>query len=122
MKNITPGFAKLFAEKWISSWNSHDMNKILIHYSDDFTIESPLAEKLVPLTYGRVVGKEAVREYWTIGLSRNKNLQFQMLDVLVGLNGLTIYYVNVSTKLKAVEVMLFNEEGKIQKAFVHHSE
>lgn len=112
----------MFAEEWVSSWNSHDINKILSHYSDDFIIESRIASKLVPASDGRVVGKEAVKEYWTIGLNRNKNLEFKILDLLFGINGLTIYYVNITTKLRAVGLMIFNEEGKVQKAFVHHSE
>ena len=121
MINITPDFAAAFAEEWISSWNSHDINKILSHYADDFTIESGLAAKLVPASKGRVVGREAVKKYWTLGLSLNKNLAFKLLDVLSGINGLTIYYINMANQLKAVEIMMFNEAGKVQKAFVHHS-
>ena len=122
MKNITPGFAESFAEEWISSWNSHDINKILSHYSEDFIIESRIAFKLVPGSNGKVVGKKAVKEYWIAGLNQNKNLEFKMLDILIGINGLSIYYLNTATGLRAVEMMLFNQEGKVQKAFVHHSE
>ena len=122
MKNITPGFAESFAEEWISSWNSHDINKILSHYSEDFIIESRIAFKLVPGSNGKVVGKKAVKEYWIAGLNQNKNFEFKMLEVLIGINGLSIYYLNTATGLRAVEMMLFNQEGKVQKAFVHHSE
>lgn len=31
-----------FAIKWIDSWNSHDLDKILDHYDDNFSIISPM--------------------------------------------------------------------------------
>ncbi len=121
MKKLTSSYAKSFAKNWISSWNSHDIDLILSHYSDDFIIESQIAYKFLPLSGGRIVGKSAVKEYWTIGLNKNKKLHFKLLDVLVGINGLTIYYINTTNKLRAVEMMIFNDDGKVQKAFVHHT-
>ena len=40
---ITIEFAKQFSETWTKDWNSHNLEKILSHYTDDFCIESPLA-------------------------------------------------------------------------------
>jgi ketosteroid isomerase-like protein len=122
MIHFTLDFAKSFAEEWIASWNSHDIDIILQHYSEDFSIQSRIAAKLKPESNGSIVGKDAVREYWSKGLSINKNLEFQLLDVLIGINGLTIYYVNLGNSLRAVEMMFFNEEGKVCKAFVNHSQ
>ena len=34
--------ANLFAADWIDAWNSHDLERILGHYSDDFEMCSPL--------------------------------------------------------------------------------
>ena len=39
---IEQHFAYKFTEDWIASWNSHDIESILEHYTEDFTIESPL--------------------------------------------------------------------------------
>jgi ketosteroid isomerase-like protein len=63
---ITALFAKYFANEWINSWNSRDIEKILNHYSDDFIIETPMAKKILPETGGIVIGKGAVKAYWTI--------------------------------------------------------
>lgn len=30
-----------FSESWIDAWNSHDLERILAHYEDDFLLESP---------------------------------------------------------------------------------
>ena len=33
---ITKEFASAFAHHWIESWNKHDLDEILSHYSDEF--------------------------------------------------------------------------------------
>ena len=39
---IDPQWATEFAQEWIDSWNSHDLDRILSHLSDDFEMKSPL--------------------------------------------------------------------------------
>ena len=119
---MTTEFATAFAEEWIKAWNSHDLEAILSHYSDDFSIESPLAFKRFPETGGTVIGKENVRNYWAWGLENNASLNFELLDLLIGVHSLTIYYINTASNRKAVEVMSFNSEMKVNKAIVNYSE
>lgn len=121
-KMITIEFAKKFSENWTNDWNSHNLEKILSHYSDDFIIESPLALKRLPETNGIVVGKENVRKYWTIGLESNTNLHFEIIDLLIGVNSITIYYSNTATGKKSAELMIFNRDKKVIKAIVNYSE
>jgi hypothetical protein len=90
---MTKDFAAAFAKSWIDSWNAHDLEKILSHYSEDFTIESPLAIKLYPQSNGLVVGKNEVRKYWTIGLEKSPNLKFELLDLYQFQLGCTIYHL-----------------------------
>ena len=40
-------FALHFAEDWIASWNSHDLDRILAHYTEDFEMSSPLIVQLM---------------------------------------------------------------------------
>lgn len=119
---ITKEFATAFARDWIGAWNQHDLEKILSHYSDDFTIETPMAAKLYPQSNGTVIGKTEVRKYWTIGLEKSPNLRFEILDVLVGVNSLGIYLFNTSSNKKSVELMSFNSGMKVNKAIVIYSE
>lgn len=116
------GFAKRFAKEWIDAWNSHDLDRILSHYSEDFSIETPMAIKFVPGSNGNISGKGNVRKYWAIGLEKIPNLKFELLDLLTGVNSLTIYYINTATNRKSVEVMSFNSEKKVNKAIVNYSE
>jgi hypothetical protein len=118
---ITPEFAHEFAANWAQSWNSHDIVAILSHYSDDFTITTPMAAKLVPESNGTVSGIDAVRNYWLKGLSLIPELHFDVKDVLVGVNCLTIYYINTATGRKSAENVFFNAEGKVNKAIVMYS-
>ena len=34
-----------FTGEWIRSWNSHDLESILYHYSDDVEITSPMIKQ-----------------------------------------------------------------------------
>lgn len=115
-------FAQKFSQEWVNAWNSHDLERILEHYSDSFTIESPLALMRFPESEGTLKGKENVRKYWRLGLDKNPDLNFQILDVLIGVNGLSIYYKNTSTHKRVVENMFFDQEMKVEKAVVNYSE
>lgn len=118
---ITEIFAKQFAAEWIAAWNSHNLERILSHYTADFSIETPMALKIVPDSNGMLNGKEAISAYWKIGLERIPDLHFELLDVLVGINGLTIYYFNKANNKKSAEVLFFNSASKITKVFVFYS-
>ena len=118
---ITDKFAQEFSREWVSSWNSHDIERILSHYTEDFEIESPLALKRFPESKGVLVGKEAIRKYWQMGLSQNPKLRFEILDTLQGVKSLTIYYESKSTQKRVTEVMVFNEKGKVKRAIVNYS-
>ncbi|RDC64198.1 hypothetical protein AHMF7616_02810 [Adhaeribacter pallidiroseus] len=94
---------------------------MLAHYTADFVIETPLALLLVDESNGRLASKEAVKAYWEMGLKKIPNLEFKILNVLTGINALTIYYLNKATNQKAAEILFFNEDRKVCKAFVHYS-
>ncbi len=36
-----------FAQEWIDAWNSHDLDRILSHYADDFQMISPFIMQLM---------------------------------------------------------------------------
>ena len=118
---LQPLTARVFAEEWINAWNSHNLDRILSHYTDDFVMESPLALNRLPKTGGVVKGKEAVRVYWKMGLELIPNLHFELHEVLVGVNSITMYYTNLATGKNTAEVLLLNEEGKAYHAFAHYN-
>ena len=118
---ITTAFAKQFSETWVKDWNSHNLENILSHYTDNFIIESPIALKRISESKGVISGKENVRKYWAIGLAFNPDLHFEILEVLIGIHSITIYYVNTTTQKNATELMVFNDTKKVTKAIVNYS-
>jgi hypothetical protein len=52
-------FAERFAAEWIAAWNSHDLDRVLSHYADDFEMSSPYIAELAGEPSGKLKGKEA---------------------------------------------------------------
>ncbi|MCT3786707.1 nuclear transport factor 2 family protein [Elizabethkingia anophelis] len=112
--------AQQFAQTWIEAWNSHDMNAILNHYSEDIEITTPMIKMALGEGDGSLKGKEAVADYWRRALDKMPDLHFELYDVTEGVGSVALYYKSVMDK-KAVEVMFFNEEGKVNKMFAHYT-
>lgn len=110
-----------FAEQWIKSWNSHDLNEILSHYSDDIEITTPMIKLATGEDSGTLKGKDKVAEYWNAALKKLPDLHFELIDITIGVNSIALYYKSVMNK-KAVEVMYFNDEGKVNKMIAHYTE
>ncbi len=109
-----------FALDWTSSWNSHDMEHILTHYSDDIEVTTPMIRVATGGTSDSLKGKEAVREYWSKGLEKFPDLHFELKEVTVGVNSVALYYKSIMNKM-SIEVMFFNEAGKVNRMFAHYS-
>ena len=71
--------ATRFAAEWIDAWNSHELERILTHYTDDFEMYSPVITDMVGEGSGKLAGKESVAEYWSKALSRYPKLDFELL-------------------------------------------
>ncbi|MFA5921330.1 MAG: nuclear transport factor 2 family protein [Methylococcaceae bacterium] len=114
-------FAKHFAIDWIDSWNSHDLQRILSHYADDFEMSSPVIIQLANEPSGTLRGKTAVGDYWTKALQLIPDLHFELIATLVGVNSITLHYRGARGRL-AAEVFHFNQDKKVAKAFAHYSQ
>ena len=117
---IDPQWAQTFADDWIAAWNAHDIERILSHYSDDFQMSSPLIVERLGLPEGTLTGKRAVRDYWQPSMSMNPPLRFDLLDVLVGVDAITLYYHNVGRRVVA-ETLFFDSAGKATRGIAQWS-
>ena len=111
--------AQEFAHHWVQSWNSHDMEQIFSHYTDDFEMTTPFIVSIMNEPTGTLRGKDKVKAYWSTALAKYPDLHFSMVDVLYGVNSITIYYQSILGK-KALEVFLFNADGKVYKSIAHY--
>ncbi len=116
---IEKEWAKEFANEWIEAWNSHDLERIFSHYTDDFEMSSPFIVERMNEKSGTLKGKEKIRPYWQKGLEQTPPLKFELLNVLVGVESITLSYHNAKGFL-AAEVLTFNNEGKVIKGNAHY--
>ena len=112
--------AKRFAMHWVAAWNSHDIDQLLSHYTEDFEMTTPMIQQVLGIQSGTLKGKQAVGEYWRVALKRSQNLNFSLLEVTCGIGSVSIYYNAVLGK-KAIETFFFNEQGKVYKALATYN-
>jgi ketosteroid isomerase-like protein len=115
---LTREFAVRFAEEWVAAWNSHDLERILSHYTDDFEMASPIIVQLMGEPSGTLKGKQAVREYWAKALARLPDLRFELIDVYVGAESVVIHYRG--PRGASAEAFWFDPEGKVRRAAAHY--
>lgn len=109
-----------FAKAWIEAWNSHQIEAILSHYAPDVEFTSPFVVRLLNEPSGTLHGLVSLRSYFLKGLESYPDLRFELIEVLEGVNSLTLYYHSVKN-LMAAEVMILNEKGKISRVLAHYS-
>lgn len=113
--------AQKFAQEWIKSWNSHDLDDILSHYADDVEVTTPMIKLALGLNNSSLKGKELVANYWGNALQKMPDLKFELIDVTTGVNSVALYYKSVMNK-RSIEVMFFNEQGKVKSVFAHYTD
>lgn len=116
---IDADFAAHFAADWIAAWNSHDLERILAHYRDDFEMSSPVIVQIADEPSGRLKGKVAVGAYWTKALALIPELHFELVTTLLGADSITLYYTGA--RGMAAEVFFFDRERKVVRAHAHYA-
>lgn len=106
-----PADPAVFVRTWIAAWNARDVEAVLALYDDACTFSSPLAPRYADTPNGVLVGKPALRAYWTAALARLPDLHFECVAVLAGVNALTAVYRG--HRGLAAEVFEFGESGAV---------
>lgn len=109
-----------FAKKWIKSWNSHDLDDILSHYSEDIEVTTPMIKRVLENETGTLKGKELVADYWKQLLIKMPDLYFELVSISEGVDSLALCYKSAINK-KTVEVMFFNDQGQVNRVIVHYT-
>ena len=115
---ISSEFAEEFAQEWIEAWNSHDLERILSHYADDFEMSSPVIVQIADEPTGKLRGKAAGGEYWAKALAANPALHFELITTLRGVDSVTLYYRG--GRGLSAEVFHFGPGGSVARAFAHY--
>jgi SnoaL-like domain len=117
---IDQNFAKQFAAEWIEAWNSHDLDRILAHYSNDFRFSSPFVPQVFGEPSGVLTGLETVREYWRRALARRNDLHFELISLLVGMESIVIVFSRHDGK-QGAEHFEFETSGKVIRSSAHYT-
>lgn len=113
--------AQIFAQSWLTAWNQHDLAAILAHYTDDFSMTTPMIQKFTGDSSGTLQGKTAIAAYWQAALEKIPDLTFEIIAVTAGVNSISIFYHSVMNKV-AIETFFFNAEGKVFKAIANYAD
>lgn len=115
---MSPERALDFAQHHIETWNRHDLEAIVALYAPDVVLSSPLAGQLVG---GPVVrGRAELRRYFELGLAKYPDLRFELLDVLLGVETLTLFFLGAGGAPVA-DVLRLNGKGEIVQVVAHQS-
>jgi hypothetical protein len=118
---LTKEIAHSLAEKWVTAWNAHDLDEIMVHYDDQVILVSPIAAKILDDSSGIVDGKEALRAYFKKGLEVYPNLKFVLIDVMWGLSSVVFYYIN-QKGTKSGEFMEIGSTGLVTKVIANYND
>jgi len=104
-----------YAQDWIANWNRRDLEAVLAHFADDVRFHSPKAEMLAGKA--EVVGKPALRAYWTQALAKLPSLHFTFEHLAWddAARELALYYIAdvEGLKVRACEVARFDAQGRV---------
>ena len=119
-RNMSSNDYDAFTQNWIAAWNSHDLERILTHYSDDVELVSPFVAKLIGAGESAVRGKPALREYFSRGLKAFPALRFDLIRLNEGVRSCVVEYSSVDG-LRSAELMEFDDEGKVRRVLAHYT-
>jgi len=105
--------------EWIQAWNSHDIDAIMSHYSDEIHFTSPLIVTIAQKPDGVIIGKQELKAYFQKGLAAYPDLTFELYHVLTGVSSMVVYYKSVKNML-AAELMILDSDGKVKQCIAHY--
>jgi predicted ester cyclase len=117
---MTKDEALNLANDWVTAWNRHDLDLIMMHYDDAIELTSPVAAQLLGISDGKVVGKANLRAYFQRGLEAYPDLHFRLEDILWGVNSVLLYYTN-QKGTRTAEFMELSANGKVARVVANYS-
>jgi len=117
---IDAEFVQAFARDWVKAWNDYDIEAILSHYAEDVVFHSPRIRVVTGRDADAVHGKTELRDYWGRALDKQRNLYFEVEQILPGSDALTILYTNERAQYVA-ETFVFGAAGKVVRAIAAYA-
>jgi hypothetical protein len=78
---------------WLDAFNAHDVERLVSLYADDCTHTSPKIRTLHPETGGKLVGKAALRAWWSDALRRLPGLRYELVCLTANAERVVLEYL-----------------------------
>jgi hypothetical protein len=117
---MTDEEALRIASGWIAAWNSHDIDRILSHYSDTVELTSPLASRILGAGINTVKGKPDLRKYFLRALEAFPELKFSLWGAYPGHQSVVVHYESVR-RLRGAEFMRIDGSGRVCEVIAHYA-
>ena len=109
--------ARETAQSWCDAWNQGDLDGVMEHYAEEVRFSSPTVIRRLGVPSGWIEGKAQLREHFSIGIQA-PNLRFELVDVLLGVDGMCVVYRRETGVLVVDMIELDqNGKGKVVRAF-----
>jgi hypothetical protein len=80
------------AQRWVDNFNRKDLEAILEQYTEDIVFISPALLRVAGFELGQLRGQDQLRNFFALGLKSRPNLHFELIEVLVGVRSIAIFY------------------------------
>ena len=104
---------------WVAAWNSHSVERIVSHYSQDAVLVTETAVTRWNRPDGRLRGKDDLRRHFAAGLKRAPQLRFKLNDILWAPGGYAVLYERENGN-SVVDAMTVDEQGLITHATAYY--
>ncbi len=94
------------ARRWLDAFNARRPDLVVQHFHDDVTATSPVIARLLPDTGGILHSNAEVLELYRQGIALAPDLRFTLVEVLCGIDQITIAYRNQTGTLVAETLTL----------------
>ena len=112
---LTNDAAQNFARAWTQAWNDKDVDALASLYSDEIVFHSPRMEAVTGSQTPWLAGKTALRNYWSLALDDAPDIFFEIEDILISSDALTLLYINHRGQ-KVAETFIFGEGNLVRES------
>lgn len=109
------------ALQWMEAFNAHDLDKLLLLYSNDALHYSPKLKISQPSTYGYIKGKAALKVWWSKSFERLPNLHYELTSLTANNERVFMEYTRqVPNEADLLVAEVLEIDGTIKASRVYH--
>jgi hypothetical protein len=108
--------------EWLRAFNSGDADAMVALYADDAIHTSPKLRAAQPASDGRLVGKEAMRQWWLDAFERLPGIRYEVVNIVSDDHVVVIEYLRHrpgEATMQVAEVFEI-QDSKIVRSHVYH--